>query len=407
MHLNETPSGERIHIGFFGVRNAGKSSLVNAVTNQEVAIVSDLAGTTTDPVRKTMELLPIGPVLIIDTPGIDDEGKLGAQRVLKTHRELDAVDIAVLVVDGTRGTTQADHGLVRVFQEKRVPYIVVFTKLDKLGNAKERTETTLDEDETGVRRGTISVSAASGQGINELKELIGRLASQGEEKRSIISDLISTGDTVVLVIPIDSSAPKGRIILPQQQVLRDVLDVGAMAYISRETELQSLLNSLILPPKMVVTDSQAFAEVARIVPESVPLTSFSILFARYKGELAIEVKGANMLDSLMDGDEILISEGCTHHRQCEDIGTVKLPKMIRAYSGVNPSFTFSSGGEFSEDLSAYKLVVHCGGCMLNAREMKWRIQHSLAEGVAFTNYGIAMAKMQGILERVTAPFKVA
>ncbi len=394
MSLNSTASAERVHIGFFGLRNAGKSSVVNAVTGQELALVSDVKGTTTDPVKKAMELLPLGPVVIIDTPGIDDEGELGTLRVKRTKQVLNYADIAVLVVDATKGETSADKELVSLFEQKKIPYIKAFNKADLLDRIPDKTEN------------TIYVSAVSGLNTNELKEKIAVLVKHKDSGKRIIGDLIKKGDTVVLVTPIDASAPKGRLILPQQQTIRDILDSGATAFVTKETELAGALDMLKSPPKMVVTDSQAFGVVSKIVPESIPLTSFSILFMRYKGSLQAAVEGARKLDSLNDGDVVLISEGCTHHRQCEDIGTVKMPKWIKEYTKRDIRFEFTSGGEFPEDLSRYALVVHCGGCMLNEREMKYRISNAADSGVPVTNYGIAIAKMNGILERSIAQLDV-
>ena len=390
MSLNSTASAERVHIGFFGLRNAGKSSVVNAVTGQELSLVSDIKGTTTDPVKKAMELLPLGPVVIIDTPGIDDEGELGELRVKRTKQVLNYADIAVLVIDAAKGEAQADKELVSLFEQKKIPYIKAFNKADLLDRIPAETEN------------TIYVSAVSGLNTNELKEKIAALVKTKDSGRKIIGDLIEKGDTVVLVTPIDASAPKGRLILPQQQTIRDILDSGATAFVTKETELSGVLDMLKSPPKMVVTDSQAFGVVSKIVPESIPLTSFSILFMRYKGSLQAAVEGARKLDSLNDGDTVLISEGCTHHRQCEDIGTVKMPKWIKEYTKKDIRFEFTSGGEFPEDLSKYALVVHCGGYMLNEREMKYRINSASDHHIPITNYGIAIAKMNGILERSVA-----
>lgn len=413
MSLYDAPQAERTHIGFFGVRNAGKSSVVNAVTGQSLAVVSPVAGTTTDPVRKTMELLPIGPVLIIDTPGIDDEGELGALRVKKTRRVLDSTDIAVLVIDALRGKTEADRQLIALFQERQIPYVLAYNKCELLpgdGSAPREFGAATGDDERELQpdlvppRGALYVSAKEGRNIGDLKEMIGQLVRRDEPERHVVSDLVAPGDNVVLVTPIDSAAPKGRLILPQQMTLRDLLDAGVLAHVVRETELAALLDALKQPPALVVTDSQAFGVVSRIVPPQVPLTSFSILFARYKGNLASEVAGANELDALHDGDTVLLAEGCTHHRQCDDIGTVKMPKWIAAYTGADLRYEFTSGGEFPDDLSRYKLVVHCGGCMLNAREMRWRIRHAAAQGIPLTNYGVLIAKMNGILPRVLSPF---
>ena len=386
MSLNDTPSGERIHIGFFGRRNAGKSSLVNAITNQELAVVSSVKGTTTDPVYKAMELLPLGPVEIIDTPGFDDVGELGELRVKKTRQILAKTDVAVLVVDGTEGVSGCDKELIQLFREREVPYIVVYNKCDISGGEVS------SENE-------ISVSAAKKLNIEELKEKIGSLAKNAGNERRIIGDLLSPGDMVVLVTPIDGSAPKGRMILPQVQALRDVLDADAEAVFTKETQLAETLSALAAPPKMVVTDSQAFGLVSKIVPEEVPLTSFSILMARYKGFLESAVKGAARIKELRDGDTVLISEGCTHHRQCGDIGSVKLPAWLKKYTGKSLNIELSSGRDFPEDLSGYALVIHCGGCMLNEREMLHRKNIAEAAGVPFTNYGTAIACMNGILKR--------
>lgn len=387
MGLNEVSSGERIHIGFFGMRNAGKSSLVNAFTGQKLSVVSDVKGTTTDPVKKAMELLPLGPVVIIDTPGIDDEGTLGEMRVQKAKEILSKTDIAILVCDAVRGVSDADEELIRIFSEKKIPYVIAYNKSDLLSDKKES------------RDNTVYVSALTGENIDRLKNTVAALSKEKGEKRYIVSDLINEGDVVVLVTPIDESAPKGRLILPQQQTIRDVLDKGGIALTVQTNQLESALESLKEKPRMVITDSQAFGKVSDIVPEDIPLTSFSILFARYKGELKSLVDGADALDKLSDGDKVLISEGCTHHRQCNDIGTVKMPGWIKEYTGKDIAFEFTSGGEFPEDLSAYALVVHCGGCMLNEREMKSRQEKAMIEAVPMVNYGMAIAKMNGILKR--------
>ncbi len=390
MGLNDKVSAERVHIGFFGLRNAGKSSVVNAVTGQSLSLVSETKGTTTDPVQKAMELLPIGPVVIIDTPGIDDVGTLGEMRVKRALQVLDKTDIAILVVDGEKGLQQADQELLKLFADKKIPHITVYNKSDLLS-----APLSLKADE-------ICVSAKDGVQIYELKERIGALAkaasAEADEKR-IVADLIQPDDVVVLVVPIDSAAPKGRLILPQQQTIRDVLESGAISVVTRETELPQTLRSLAKKPALVITDSQAFKKVNADTPADVPLTSFSILFARYKGDLKEAVHGAAQLDKLQDGDTVLISEGCTHHRQCGDIGTVKLPNWIRKYTGKELNFALTSGGEFPEDLSPYALVVHCGGCMLNEREMKARIARAVAQNVPITNYGICIAQVHGILKR--------
>ena len=392
MSLNSTVSAERVHIGFFGLRNAGKSSLVNAVTGQKLSVVSEVKGTTTDPVKKAMELLPMGPVVIIDTPGIDDEGELGEQRVERAKQILRQADIAILVVDAQKGLQTADNELIELFKQRKLPYIVVYNKTDLLKDFPAETEN------------EIYVSAETGDGIHALKEKIAALAKSAENDRKIVSDLIEPNDTVILVTPIDSAAPKGRLILPQQQTLRELLEAGALTLVVRETELDAALKALKTPPRMVITDSQAFGVVSKIVPESVTLTSFSILFARYKGSLATVVGGAAKLDRLKDGDRILISEGCTHHRQCQDIGTVKLPGWINNYTGKTLSYSFTSGTEFPDDLSEYALVVHCGGCMLNEKEMKSRLERCTNQNIPVTNYGIAIAQMHGILKRSIEPF---
>ena len=387
MGLNEVSSGERIHIGFFGMRNAGKSSLVNAFTGQNLSVVSDVKGTTTDPVRKAMELLPLGPVVIIDTPGIDDEGTLGEMRVQKAKEILSKTDIAILVCDATKGVSDYDESLIAIFAEKKIPYVIAYNKSDLLAETKES------------KGNTVYVSAVTGENIELLKNTVASLTKTKEEKKYIVSDLINEGDVVVLVTPIDESAPKGRLILPQQQTIRDILDKGGIVLTVQTNQLESALNSLKEKPRIVITDSQAFGKVSDIVPEDIPLTSFSILFARYKGELKSLVDGADALEKLSDGDKVLISEGCTHHRQCNDIGTVKMPGWIKKYTGKDITFEFTSGGEFPEDLSAYALVVHCGGCMLNEREMKSRQEKAMSEAVPMVNYGMAIAKMNGILKR--------
>lgn len=392
MGLNDTPAAERVHIGFFGLRNAGKSSVVNAVTGQELAVVSDVKGTTTDPVKKSMELLPLGPVVIVDTPGTDDEGALGALRVKKAKQALEYTDIAVLVVDAARGLEAGDRALIALFSEKNLPYVVAYNKADLLAGCPPPTEN------------SIYVSAATGQNIRELKEMLARLTkSAGNEKR-LVADLMSGGETAVLVVPIDSAAPKGRLILPQQQTIRDILEAGAAAVVCRDSEFSDTLARLGAPPKLVVTDSQVFGKISAETPADVLLTSFSILFARYKGNLPELVRGVAQLTRLKDGDRVLISEGCTHHRQCGDIGTVKLPAWIRKYTGRNPEFCFTSGTEFPEDLSQYALILHCGGCMLNEREMQSRLRRAAECGVPVTNYGIAIAQMHGILRRSLEPF---
>lgn len=385
MSLNDTPQSERIHIGFFGRRNAGKSSLVNVVTNQQMSVVSDVKGTTTDPVTKSMELLPLGPVVIIDTPGFDDEGELGEMRIKRTKQVLNRVDIAVLVIDSALGMTGPDIELEKIFIQKKIPYLIVCNKCDISS--------------CSATPNAISVSAQDGTNIDALKDRIASLAKTDDMGKSICADLISEGDLVVLVVPIDSSAPKGRLILPQQQTIRDILDAGAVSVVTKDTELAMTLKKLGTKPSLVITDSQVFAKVSEIVPEDIPLTSFSILMARYKGFLDSAVKGASAIENLSDGDMVLISEGCTHHRQCEDIGTVKLPKMLRKYTGKDIKIETSSGKGFPDDLSKYSLVIHCGGCMLNEREMQYRRKSADDSRIPFTNYGTAIAYMQGILPR--------
>lgn len=397
MALNQTPAAERIHIGFFGRRNAGKSSVLNAVTGQDLAVVSEIKGTTTDPVYKTMELLPLGPVMLIDTPGIDDEGELGALRVKKSRQVLNKTDIAVLVVDASIGETAEDREMEALFERKRVPYLVVYNKADLLEKPGACTGP------EGAAREPLYVSAATKSGIQELKEAIARVRPADEEK-DLLEGLVKPGDLVVLVTPIDKAAPKGRLILPQQQTIRALLDHGCISVVVRETELAQTLKGLGQPPALVITDSQAFGQVSALVPEEIALTSFSILFARYKGNLAQAVAGVRALDKLQDGDRVLISEGCTHHRQCNDIGTVKLPGWIRRHTGKELEFSYTSGTGFEEDLTRFKLIVHCGACMLNEREMKYRLACAKDQGVSMTNYGIAIAHMHGILKRSVAPF---
>ncbi len=388
MSLNATLSANRTHIAFFGCRNAGKSSVVNAITDQEVSIVSDTKGTTTDPVQKAMELLPLGPVLIIDTPGYDDEGALGELRVRRTRQILNKTDIAVLVVDASLGLRREDEELLSLFRAKELPYCLVYNKSDLK---------TLPPEVEGLR-----VSAATGEGIAQLKEQLAHLAAQTGPEPPLTGDLVGAGELAVLVTPIDASAPKGRLILPQQQVIRDLLDHHAAALVTQPQELESTLHAL--RPKLVITDSQVFQEAAAATPKDIPLTSFSILMARYKGLLDTAVPGAAAINSLRDGDVILISEGCTHHRQCEDIGTVKLPRLLKQFTGKEISFRTSSGNEFPEDLSPYRLVIHCGGCMLPAREVAYRMKCAQDQGIPITNYGTAIAYMQGILPRSVAMF---
>lgn len=392
MGMNDTPSGERLHIGFFGCRNAGKSSVVNAVTGQDLALVSDVAGTTTDPVSKAMELLPLGPVLIIDTPGVDDEGGLGKMRVERTKRVLEKTDCAVLIADASRGLNASDRELLQIFKERGIPYVIAMNKCDLTGVP----QTASDKE--------IFVSAKTGENIGALKDRIAAAAKRAESGRRLVGDLLEKGDIAVLVVPIDSAAPKGRLILPQQQAIRDLLESGCIPMVCRESELELTLSACAKKPAMVITDSQAFKLVAEIVPQEIPLTSFSILMARYKGFLETAVKGVTALKDIRGGDKILISEGCTHHRQCGDIGTEKLPRWIRSFTGAQPQFEFSSGGGFPEKLSQYKLVIHCGGCMLNASELTYRMKSAEKAGVPFTNYGTAIAYMNGILKRSLAPF---
>ncbi len=387
MSLNTTPSSERLHIAFFGKRNAGKSSVVNAVTGQKLAVVSDVKGTTTDPVYKAMELLPLGAVMIVDTAGIDDEGDLGAMRVEKTLAVLAKTDIAVLVVDGTVGKTTEDEALISEFQKRKIPYITAYNKTDLFDAAAL---SSIHE---------IHVSAKTGEGIHALKELIAKQVRPDAPQKPLISDLITEGDVLMLVIPIDESAPKGRLILPQQQIIRAALEAGAMPICCRDTEVTQTLAKLAQPPRMVITDSQAFGRVSKLVPASIPLTSFSILFARYKGDLETVVRGAAALDCLKDGDKVLISEGCTHHRQCNDIGTVKFPNWVKAHANCNPEFHWTSGTEFPRDLSGYALVIHCGACMLPPKEVRFRQASAAEQGIPMTNYGTAIAHCHGILKR--------
>lgn len=392
MSFNHTPGAERVHIGFFGRRNAGKSSVVNAVTGQELSVVSEVKGTTTDPVQKAMELLPLGPVVVIDTPGIDDEGALGELRVRKTRQILNKTDAAVLVVDGTGEPAEADRELIRLFQEKQIPFLVAVNKADA---AKEE----ILEEKFGEYENRLIVSGKTGFQIQELKEKIANLAAVQPSQRRIVGDLLKPGDTAVLVVPIDQAAPKGRLILPQQQTIRDILEADAAALVVKENGLKEALKSLGKKPALVITDSQVFGTVSADTPKDIPLTSFSILFARYKGNLQTVVRGAAAIKSLQQGDRVLISEGCTHHRQCEDIGSVKLPRWLKEYTKKELSIELTSGTEFPEDLSPYRLIIHCGGCMLNEREMKYRLKCAEDQGIPMTNYGIAIACMQGILRR--------
>lgn len=401
MQMNQTPSSERVHIGFFGRRNAGKSSVLNAVTGQDLAVVSDVKGTTTDPVQKSMELLPLGPVVVIDTPGIDDEGELGALRVKKSYQVLNKSDAAVLVVDASLGLCEEDFAFIEHIQKKQIPYAVAFNKSDLAPSAS------LAKDLQYLKEHQIdfvSVSTADLSGIDTLKEKIATLAKTEDTKLRIVADLIHPSDFVVLVVPIDKAAPKGRLILPQQQTIRDILEADATAIVVKEYELRDTLSHLGKKPRLVITDSQVFAKVSADTPADIMLTSFSILFARYKGNLPALIKGVTALEQIEDGDKILVSEGCTHHRQCDDIGSVKLPRWIRQYTGKEPEFVFSSGTEFPADLSPYKMIVHCGGCMLNEREMKYRLACAKDQDIPMTNYGILIAHIQGILKRSIEPF---
>lgn len=432
MGMNNTPAGERVHIGFFGKRNAGKSSLLNAVTGQDLSVVSEVRGTTTDPVYKAMELLPLGPVMLIDTPGFDDEGSLGEQRVKKTKQVLEKTDIAVLAVDAVEGLAACDEELLSLFKEREIPFIIVYTKSDiwdfendivKSGifsdpASKCQMKSNTERDSADLRLSgrvaeldgnkiadVIYVSAKTGAGVHELKERLAAMFPDKEE-RHLVADLVKPMDVVVLVVPLDSAAPKGRLILPQQQAIRDLLEVGAVPVVVREKELAEGLTKLSGKPVLVITDSQAFEEVAAIVPEDIPLTSFSILMARYKGFLQIAVEGVRAIDSLKDGDRVLIAEGCTHHRQCDDIGTVKIPRFLKKYTGKDVMIETASGTGFPEDLTPYALVIHCGGCMLNEREVLRRMRFAKRQGVPVTNYGIAIAQMKGILARSIAPVQL-
>ena len=389
MGINNVASGERLHISFFGMRNAGKSSLVNAVTGQQLSVVSDVKGTTTDPVKKAMELLPLGPVVIVDTPGIDDEGELGQMRVLKAKQALDFTDVAVLVVDATKGESKEDNELKKTFSDRKIPFIVAYNKADMLSSLPPQGEN------------SICVSATNGLNVNALKEMLGKFATKNDKK--VVSDLLEKGDIAVLVVPIDKAAPKGRLIMPQQMTIRDILDGGAVAIVCQEDELKSTLSRLAVKPKIIITDSQVFGKVAAATPSDVLLTSFSILMARYKGNLLALLKGAAQIDKLRDGDRVLIAEGCTHHRQCEDIGTVKIPKWLTDYTGKKLNFEYSSGTEFP-DLKDFSLIIHCGGCMLNEKEMTSRVQRAQKDSIPVTNYGLAIALMHGILRRSLSPF---
>lgn len=413
MSMNQTPASERVHIGFFGKRNAGKSSVLNAVTGQDLAVVSDVRGTTTDPVYKSMELLPLGPVVMMDTPGIDDEGELGELRVRKSYQVLNKTDVAVLVIDGGAGASPEDAALIERIREKRIPYIVVINKKEiALPGIVENTVKTLglaepgragqEREETMCR--VLQASALTGEGISELKEQIAAAAKTEEPEQYLVRDLLEPSDIAVLVVPIDKAAPKGRLILPQQQTIRDILEADAVSIVVKENELKNILPELQKKPKLVITDSQVFGKVASDTPDDILLTSFSILFARYKGDLESVVRGVTALDTLENGDAVLISEGCTHHRQCGDIGTVKLPAWIKEYTGKDVNIETTSGTEFPDDLSAYKMILHCGGCMLNEREMNYRLKCAEDQNVPMTNYGIAIAYMKGILKRSVEMF---
>lgn len=402
MSMNQTPMSERVHIGFFGKRNAGKSSVMNAVTGQDLAVVSEVKGTTTDPVYKSMELLPLGPVVMMDTPGIDDEGELGSLRVKKSYQVLNKTDAAVLVIDGTIGASEEDRALLDRIRKKNIPFVVVINKkelADKAVEKRVKEELALNDSQTAF------VSASTGEGIYELKEQIAAIAAVEEPEKYLVRDLLDPSDIAVLVVPIDSAAPKGRLILPQQQTIRDILEADAVSVVVKETELKNVLGQFKKKPKMVITDSQAFEQVSADTPDDILLTSFSILMARYKGNLEQAVHGVTALDSLENGDIVLISEGCTHHRQCDDIGTVKIPRWIREYTGGKEiRIEITSGTEFPDDLTKYKLIIHCGGCMLNEREMKYRLSCAADQGVPMTNYGIMIAYVKGILKRSVEVF---
>ncbi|MEG1412687.1 MAG: [FeFe] hydrogenase H-cluster maturation GTPase HydF [Acidaminococcaceae bacterium] len=395
MSLNTTPASERLHIGIFGKRNAGKSSVINALTNQNIAIVSPIKGTTTDPVLKAMELLPLGPVMIIDTPGLDDEGELGTLRMQKAYQMLNKTDIALLVIDSELGLTQADEQLLEQIKAKAIPFLLVFNKIDLASQPQIPSQ---------YQSIALGISTKTGANIEQLKNLLAQQLPAATQEKKLVGDLLKPGDFVILVVPLDESAPKGRLILPQQQTIRDILEAGATSIVVRETELAATLAQLGTSPQLVITDSQVFAQVAKITPPHVLLTSFSILFARYKGDLVAAVNGAKALNQLVDSDTVLIAEGCTHHRQCNDIGSVKLPGWISKYTGRQLKFAFTSGIEFPTELDSYQLIVHCGGCMLNAREMQYRMQTAHLQQIPITNYGIVIAYMQGILRRTLAPF---
>ncbi len=403
MSMNEAPRSVRLHIGFFGCRNAGKSSLVNALTSQQMSVVSDVPGTTTDPVSKSMEILPAGPVVITDTPGFDDDGGLGELRVKRTREILKRTDLAILVVDSMKGICQSDKELLQLFAAQDTPCILVWNKTDLISDTADFQDYNNRLSADSKLIGQIRVSSVTGENLSQLREMIGRTAKHQERELPLLGDIIHPLDLVILVIPIDESAPKGRLILPQQQVLRDILDHQGQALCVREKELDAVISNLTVKPALVITDSQAFGQVAKTVPEDIPMTSFSILMARYKGVLKNQLEGVSAVSKLQDGDKVLIAEGCTHHRQCGDIGTVKLPAWIRQYVGCNPIFETSSGLSFPEDLTQYKVIIHCGSCMLNEREVRSRNERAAALGVPITNYGMVIAQVHGILPRALAP----
>lgn len=408
MSLNDTPGSERKHIAFFGCRNAGKSSLLNAVTGQKFAIVSDVPGTTTDPVYKSMELLPAGPVVVIDTPGLDDVGELGELRIEKAKGVLRKTDLAILVVDSAKGFAPADESILALIEERKIPVIKVYNKSDisKADGSADTKARNVGSSPASDNANSVSlsVSALTGEGIFELKETIAKLLNESQNDKVLVGDLVSPNDLVVLVVPIDKAAPKGRLILPQQQTIRDLLDHGAIPLVCRDSELADVISRYGSDAKLVITDSQAFKKVSAIVPEEIPLTSFSILFARYKGELDYQLDGIKAVESLKDGDCVLIAEGCTHHRQCGDIGTEKIPAMLRKKANVQIDFT--QGTEYPDDLEKYKVIIHCGGCMLNEKEMKARIEAAKKHNVAITNYGMTIAYLTGVLERSMKPLSL-
>ena len=406
MSLQDTPRGERVHIALFGRRNAGKSSLINALTGQQISIVSDVAGTTTDPVFKAMELLPIGPVVMIDTPGLDDEGELGMLRIERARAVLEKTDAAIITADSRIDISDFERGILTQIKDRKIPAVLVLNKSDLAGEMHDL-KVYAGSLQKELHIPVVIASGVTGEGIEELKQALIRLLPEDEDKFQLVGDLLSPSDIVVLVVPIDKAAPKGRLILPQQQTIRDILEADAMAVITKEFELRDTLASLAKKPRLVITDSQVFAKVSADTPKDIPLTSFSILFARYKGDLPVMVRGARAIDTLEDGDKILIAEGCTHHRQCDDIGTVKLPRWIRMHTGKNIEFVFTSGGTFPSDLTPYHMIVHCGACMLNRREMHYRIRSAEKAGIPVANYGVLIAYMQGILPRVLEPFPLA